>query len=106
MHPMRTILRGITLQMVYKLVTYVAIVFGGAISGALVGMVSGPINLRLTVDNMGTAGGCLGAVLAVIGCKFAIEHHEAMERNRELFRALECRLSRVVSESQQAPPRS
>ncbi len=83
--------------MLYKVVTYVLIIFGGTVSGALLGSVTGPINLHLSVDNMGTLGACLGACLAITGCKFAIEHHEAVERNRELFRALEGRLARVVS---------
>ncbi len=82
--------------MVYKLTTYVLLAFGGTISGALFGLVTGPINLHLSVDNTSTLGGCLGAILAVIGCRFAIEHHEATERNRELLRAVEGRLARVL----------
>ena len=88
--------------MVYKLVTYVLIVIGGTISGALVGSVTGPVNIHLSVDNMGTLGACFGCCLAIAGCRFAIEHHEAAERNRELFRALECRLARVAHPTESA----
>jgi hypothetical protein len=98
------------LQMVYKIVTYVLIVLGGTITGALIGSVTGPLDFRLSVDNMGTMGACIGACLAIVGCKFALEHHEAVERNRELFRALEGRLSRVARDSERAtlrtPPNS
>jgi hypothetical protein len=90
------------LQMIYKVITYVLIVLGGTISGALMGSVTGPIDLRLSVDNMGTMGACIGAILAVTGCRFAMEHHEAVERNRDLFRALEGRLSRVGIDSERA----
>jgi hypothetical protein len=90
------------LQMIYKVTTYVLIVLGGTISGALVGSVTGPIDIRLSVDNMGTMGSCIGAILAVVGCRFAMEHHEAMERNRDLFRALDGRLSRVARDSERA----
>jgi hypothetical protein len=87
---------GNKLQILYKVVTYVLIIFGGTIAGALIGAVTGSINLHLSVDNMGTLGACLGACLAMAGGKFAIEHHEAVERNRELFCALEGRLARVM----------
>ena len=87
---------GTTLQMVYKLITYVLLAFGGAISGALIGLVTGPIHLNLSVDNTSTLGACVGAILAVVGCRFAIEHHEATERNRELLQAVEGRLARVL----------
>jgi hypothetical protein len=94
------------LQMIYKGITYVLIVLGGTISGALMGSVTGPLDIRLSVDNMGTMGACIGALLAVVGCRFAMEHHEAMERNRDLFRALEGRLSRVGLDSERATSRS
>jgi hypothetical protein len=94
------------LQMIYKITTYVLIVLGGTISGALVGSVTGPIAIRLSVDNMGTMGSCIGAILAIVGCKFAMEHHEAVERNRDLFRALEGRLSRVARDSERATLRT
>jgi hypothetical protein len=94
------------LQMIYKVITYALIVLGGSISGALVGSVTGPIDIRLSVDNMGATGSCIGAILAVVGCRFAIEHHEAMERNRELFRALDGRISRVAQDSQRATLRT
>lgn len=97
---MRIQLQKHKLQMAYKLLTYALIVIGGTISGALVGSVTGPINLHLSIDNMGTLGACVGAFFAVVGCKFAIEHHEAVERNRELFRALEGRLARVVHDGE------
>jgi hypothetical protein len=87
---------GSKLQMVYKLTTYVLIAFGGAISGALIGLFTGPLNIHLSVDNPGTMGACLGACLASAVCRFAIEHHEAAERNRELLRAVEGRLARVL----------
>ena len=90
------------LQMIYKVITYVLIVLGGTISGALMGSVTGPIDIRLSVDNMGAMSSCIGAILAVVGCRFAMEHHEAMERNRDLFRALEGRLSRVAIDSERA----
>lgn len=90
------------LQMIYKIITHALIVIGGTISGALMGSVTGPIDLRLSVDNMGTMGACIGAILAIMGCKFAMEHHEAVERNRDLFRALEGRLSRVGIDSERA----
>ena len=84
---------GTKLQMVYKLATYVLIALGGTISGALIGLVTGPVHINLSVDNTSTLGACVGALFAVVGCRFAIEHHEAMERNRELLRAVEDRLT-------------
>ena len=84
------------LQMIYKLVTYVSIVFGGTISGALVGNLAGPIRIQMSAEEVGTLGACIGATFAIVGCKFAMEHHQAMERNRELFQALDMRLSRVA----------
>ncbi len=88
--------RGIILQMAYKFVTYVSIVFGGTISGALVGSLAGPIRLQMSTEQVGILGACIGATFAIVGCKFAMEHHEAMERNRELFKALDMRISRVT----------
>lgn len=85
--------------MLYKVTTYVVLAFGGAISGALIGLVTGPINLHLSIDNTSTLGASLGAILAVVGCRFAIEHHEAAERNRELLRAVEGRLAKVLRSS-------
>ena len=82
--------------MISKLVTYATIVFGGTISGALVGSLAGPVRILMSTEEIGTLGACIGACLAIIGCKFAMEHHEAREQNRELFRALEARLARVV----------
>lgn len=83
--------------MVYKLTTYVLLAFGGTISGALIGLITGPIHVNLSVDNTSTLGACVGAILAILGCRFAIEHHEATERNRELLRAVETRLARVLN---------
>jgi hypothetical protein len=94
------------LQMIYKLITYVLIVFGGTISGALIGSVTGPLDFRLSVDNMGTMGACVGAGIAIVGCRFALEHHEAVERNRELIRALDGRLSRVAQDSERVTLRT
>jgi hypothetical protein len=92
-------------HMIYKFVAYVPIVFGGTISGALVGSLAGPIHLLISTEQVGTLGACLGACLAIVGCKFAMEHHEAKERNRELFRALETRLAGVIRASEPEPPR-
>ena len=50
----------------------------------------------MSTEEVGTLGACIGATFAIVGCKFAMEHHEAMERNRELFQALDMRLSRVA----------
>jgi hypothetical protein len=91
-------------QMICKFVAYVSIVFGGTISGALVGSLAGPIRLLMSTEQVGTLGACLGACLAIVGCKFAMEHHEAKERNRVLFRALETRLAGVVHASEPKPP--
>jgi hypothetical protein len=88
--------KGKTVQMISKLVTYAVIVFGGTISGALVGILAGPVRILMSTEEVGILGGCLGACVAIVGCKFAMEHHEAMEYNRELFHALETRLARVV----------
>ncbi|MGO9599975.1 MAG: hypothetical protein ACLP7Q_18450 [Isosphaeraceae bacterium] len=82
--------------MTYKFCTYAVIVFGGTISGALLGTVTGPINIHLSVDSMGTLGAGAGAFMAVLGCMFALEQQQAAVRNREIFRILEGRLSRVV----------
>ncbi len=87
--------RGKTVQMISKLVTYAAIVFGGTVSGALVGALAGPVRILLSTEEVGMMGGCLGACFAIAGCRFAMEHHEAKEQNRELFRALETRLARI-----------
>ena len=91
--------QGAILQMVYKFLTYVSIVFGGTISGALVGSLAGPLRIQMSMEEVGTLGACIGATFAIVGCKFAMEHHEAMERNRELFKALDMRLSRVAQGS-------
>jgi ammonia channel protein AmtB len=90
-------------QMISKLVTYTTIVFGGTISGALVGILAGPVRILMSTGEVGILGACLGACLAIVGCKFAMEHHEAREQNRELFRALETRLARVVRAPEPKP---
>ena len=87
-------------QMISKLVTYATIVLGGTISGALVGVLGGPLRIFLSTEQVGIMGGCVGACLAIVGCKYAMEHHEAREQNRELFRALETRLARVVGSAE------
>lgn len=92
--------KGKTVQMISKLVTYVTIIFGGTISGALVGNLVGPVRIVMSAVEIGTLGACIGASLAIVGCRFAIEQHEAREQNRELFRALETRLARVVRASE------
>ncbi len=84
------------LEMIYKFCTYAVIIFGGSISGALAGTAAGPIKIQLSIDHMGNLGACVGALLAVLGCMFALEHQQAVVRNREVFRILEGRLSRVV----------
>ena len=95
--------RGSVVQMIYKFVTYVSIVFGGTISGALVGSLAGPVRIQMSAEEVGTLGACIGAMFAIVGCKFAIEHHDALERNRELFQALDTRLSRVAQGMQPNP---
>ena len=91
---------GTRLQMIYRCLSYFVILFGGTVSGALAGSVSGPIQLTLSVADLGTLGAFLGAFLALAGCKFAIERSEAKKRNRELIHALDCRLSRLSKESE------
>jgi hypothetical protein len=88
--------KGKMVQMISKLVTYATIVIGGTISGALVGTLAGPVRIFLSTGEVGILGACVGACLAIVGCKFAIEYHEAREQNRELFRALETRLARIL----------
>lgn len=88
--------KGKMVQMISKLITYATIVFGGTISGGLVGILAGPVRIFLSTQEVGILGACLGASLAIVGCKFAIEQHEVREQNRELFRALETRLARIV----------
>ena len=44
-------------------------------------------------------GACLGGTFALVGCRLAIERAEAAERNRDLFRALDLRISRVTRDS-------
>ncbi len=82
--------------MISKPVTYATIVFGGTISGALVGILAGPVRILMSTGEVGILGACLGACLAIVGCKFAMDHHEARAQNRELFVALETRLARIV----------
>jgi predicted outer membrane lipoprotein len=82
--------------MIYKFVTYISIVFGGTISGALVGSLAGPLHIQMSTEEVGILGASIGATFAIVSCKFAMEHHEAMERNRELIQALDTRLSRVA----------
>jgi len=84
----------------YRWLSYVAIFFSGAISGALTGSESGPMRFSLSVEDMGNLGALLGGLLALVGCRFAIERSEAKRRNRELIRALDCRLSRFSKESE------
>ncbi len=92
--------KGKTVQMISKLMTYATIIFGGTVSGALVGILGGPVRIVLSTEEVGILGACLGASFAIVGCKFAIEQHEAREQNRELFRALETRLARVTRGSE------
>jgi hypothetical protein len=89
--------------MISKLVTYATIVFGGTISGALVGSVAGPVRILMSVEEVGILGACVGACLAILGCKFAMEHQEAREANRQLFLALETRLARIVRTTESWP---
>jgi hypothetical protein len=84
------------LEMMYKFCAYAVIIFGGTLSGALLGTHSRPISIHLSVENLGTLGACMGAFMAVLGCKCAMEREQATVRNREVFRILEGRLSRVV----------
>ncbi len=88
--------KGTMVQMISKLVTYATIVFRGTISGALVGILAGPVRILLSTEEVGILGACAGACLAIVGCKFAVEHQEARETNRQLFLALETRLARIV----------
>jgi hypothetical protein len=88
--------KGKMVQLISKLATYATIVFGGTISGAVVGILAGPVRILLSTEEVGILGACMGASLAIVGCKFAMEHHEAREADRELFRALETRLDRIV----------
>lgn len=88
--------KGKIVQMISKLVTYATIVFGGTLSGALVGLLAGPVRIVMSTEEIGILGACVGASLAILGCKLAMEHHEAREANRQLFVALETRLARIV----------
>lgn len=90
--------------MIYKLLSYPAIVFSSAISDGLAGSVSGPIRLSLSVEDVGSLGAFLGAFVAITGCKFALERSEAKERNRELILALEGRLMRPSRNADPAAP--
>ncbi len=72
--------------MIYKTISYVMIVLGGTISGAIVGLVTGPLDIRLYIDNMVATGACIGACFAVACRKFAVDRHQATEHNRELLR--------------------
>jgi hypothetical protein len=79
--------------MIYKTFAYATILTGGAITGGLVASLIGPIQIRFSAHDVCVLGACAGAVLAMLGCRFAIEHHEASERNRELIRTLEHRVA-------------
>src|SRR3954451_22790817 len=68
---------GARLQMGYRWLSYVAIFFSGAISGALTGSESGPMRFSLSVEDMGNLGALLGGLFALVGCRFAIERSEA-----------------------------
>ncbi len=87
------------MEMTAKLCTYAVIIFGGTLSGALLGTQLGPISIHLSVDQLGTLGACMGAFMPILGCKYALEHQQAALRNRELFHILEGRLSRVIRHS-------
>ena len=95
--------KGKMVQMISKLVTYATIVFGGTVSGSLVGILVGPVRILMSTEEIGILGACIGASLAIVGCKFAMEQHEVREQNRELFRALETRLARFVRASEPWP---
>lgn len=79
--------------MIYKMFAYATILFGGTIVGGLIASLIGPIQIRFSAHDVCLIGACLGAVIAMLGCRFAIEHHEASERNRELIRTLEHRVA-------------
>jgi len=64
--------KGKIAQMIFKLVTYATIVFGGTISGALVGILAGPVRILLSTDEVGILESCAGACLAIVGCKFSV----------------------------------
>ena len=75
--------KGKMVQMISKLVTYATIVFGGTVSGSLVGILVGPVRILMSTEEIGILGACIGASLAIVGCKFAMEQHEVREQNRE-----------------------
>jgi hypothetical protein len=79
--------------MIYKSIAYASILFGGTIAGGLLAGQVGPVHVRFSANDISALGACLGGVLAMVGCRFAIEHHEARERNRELIRTLEHRVA-------------
>ncbi|WP_210420325.1 hypothetical protein [Aquisphaera giovannonii] len=89
--------------MIYKAICYAVLIFGGSLSGAFCGVFEGPIYIVMSADQLALIGACLGGTFALIGCRLAIERAEAAERNRQLFRALEARLSRVESDSVRRP---
>ena len=50
--------KGKVVQMISKLVTYATIVFGGTISGALVGILAGPVRILMSTEEVGILGAC------------------------------------------------
>ena len=65
-----------------KLIANLLIIAGAALVGALGGWNLGPLRLELPSDQLGVLGAVSCAVLAVLGCRFAVDSVESTARHR------------------------
>lgn len=80
-----------------KFAATVIIVVGAALGGAMVCWELGPLTLELSPDQLALVGSGASALVALVGCCFAIERSEAHARNRDTILRLEWILFRAAN---------
>lgn len=81
------------------------IVGGAALAGAMVSWELGPLTLKLSPDQLallGSGASAASALVALVGCFFAIERSEAHARNRDTILRLEWMLFRHCEKARAA----
>jgi len=83
-----------------KLAASSIIVGGAALVGATAGWDVGPVTIELASDQLAILGGASAAILAAVGCTFALERAEARARFRAHQLWLESRRSQLGAKAQ------